>query len=205
MKLSPSKNWVALLTASGAEQEDALSELRGILFARVLRAFRSNPKVDEAFVDDVVQEGRVKILGSMGDFQGRSQFMTWATTIVIRIAITEIRRRRWKDVSLDELLENRSTAVRRRDPELSAGQKLLKSQLIETLHRVIREQLTEKQRTVLQAELQGMPQEEIGRRLGSNRNAIYKMGHDARKRLRKGMIEAGYSAEDLVSFKGTTL
>ena len=43
----------------------------------------------------------------------------------------------------------------------------------------------------------GMPLAEIGRRMGSNRNAIYKLTHDARKRLKQGLEAAGYDARDL--------
>ena len=65
------------------------------------------------------------------------------------------------------------------------------------MYRIIAMDLTEKQRTALLAEFKGMPQEEIGRRMGSNRNAVYKLTHDARKRLKQGLESAGYSATDL--------
>jgi RNA polymerase sigma-70 factor (ECF subfamily) len=42
-----------------------------------------------------------------------------------------------------------------------------------------------------------MPQDEIARQLGSNRNAIYKLTHDARKRLKRGLEAAGYAAADI--------
>ncbi len=203
MKHSPRQNWVAKLSTSGTGQEDALVQLREILSRRMHRAFQGNTKVDDAFIEDIVQEGLVAILNAINDFQGRSQFTTWATTITIRIAMTEMRRRRWKDVSLDELREGQSREPRSSGSAHTVEGAMQRSQLIAAMHQVIREQLTEKQRTVLQAELQGMPQEEIGRRIGSNRNAIYKLMHDARKRLKKGMIEAGYSAEDLSHFQGT--
>lgn len=202
MNPSAGQDWVSkLLSVSSAEQEDALARLHGVLLERIGRAFRSNPKVDDSFVEDVVQDGIVSILDCIHDFQGRSQFMTWATTITVRIAISEMRRRRWKDVSLDELLENSSSQLQRSDQGSTVDKNLQQVQLVATMHEVINEQLTEKQRLVLKAELEGMPQEEIGRRIGSNRNAIYKLTHDARKRLKKGMIEAGYSAEDLALFK----
>ena len=204
MKQCLGQDWVAKLTVSGADQDDALSRLRVILMQRVQRAFRTNNKVDDAFVQDVVQDGLVAVIESLGDFQGRSQFTTWATTITIRIAMAEMRRRRWKDVSLDELLDSQPAEVRRSSPHRTVEVDVQRAELFATMHEIIRQQLTEKQRTVLLAELQGMPQEEIGRRLKSNRNAVYKMGHDARKRLKKGMIEAGYSADDLAILKGTS-
>jgi DNA-directed RNA polymerase specialized sigma24 family protein len=53
------------------------------------------------------------------------------------------------------------------------------------------------QREALLAELQRMPQDEIARQLGSNRNALHKLTHDARKRLRQGLETAGFTAEDI--------
>ena len=63
--------------------------------------------------------------------------------------------------------------------------------------RVIDEELSERQQTALVAELRGMPQEEIGRRLGINRNAVYKLGHDARKKLKRGLEASGFDAEQI--------
>jgi RNA polymerase sigma-70 factor (ECF subfamily) len=42
-----------------------------------------------------------------------------------------------------------------------------------------------------------MPQDAIARQLGSSRNALYKLTHDARKRLRRGLESAGYEAGDI--------
>jgi RNA polymerase sigma-70 factor, ECF subfamily len=65
------------------------------------------------------------------------------------------------------------------------------------MHEVIRTGLTEKQRSALLAELRGMSQDEIARHLGSNRNAMYKLTHDARRRLKQGLESAGFTADDI--------
>lgn len=57
--------------------------------------------------------------------------------------------------------------------------------------------MTKKQRTVVQADLAGMPIEEIARQLNTNRNAVYKMFHDARNKLKAGFAAAGISAHDV--------
>ena len=67
------------------------------------------------------------------------------------------------------------------------------------MQQVIENRLTDKQRTALLAELKGMPQDEIARHLGSNRNAVYKLTHDARKKLKQGLEEAGFTAEDVIA------
>jgi len=41
--------------------------------------------------------------------------------------------------------------------------------------------------------------EEVARKLGSNRNAVYKMLHDARRRLKTRLEEAGLSPSELLA------
>ena len=65
------------------------------------------------------------------------------------------------------------------------------------MYSLIHNSLTEKQRSALLAELKEMPQDEIARHIGSNRNAIYKLTHDARKRLKKGLEAVGYKMTDI--------
>jgi len=202
MQQFQSQDWVPRLSVKGQEQDQALAELRTLLGQRLRRVFGSKPGVDESFIEDVVQDALLKILGALEQFQGKSKFTTWATTIAIRVALTEMRRMRWKDTSLDQLMESNSTGVAGLSASSRAEANVDKSQLVNAMYQIIDEELSDKQRTVLQAELQGMPLEEIGRRLGSNRNAMYKLAFDARKRLKKGLLSAGFSEIDLTSFQG---
>jgi RNA polymerase sigma-70 factor (ECF subfamily) len=191
------ESWLNRLRATGAVQNEALADLRSILLFRVRRTFQGRAGVDESLAEDVAQEALIKTLGSLDQFQGKSRFTTWATTIAVRVALTELRRRRWKDVSLDQMDDGAgvapSIAAAESEPHLESE----RNSLVEDMYRIIDTELTEKQRTALLAELQGMPMEEIGRRMGSNRNAIYKLTHDARRRLKKGLEAAGYTIGDL--------
>ena len=63
---------------------------------------------------------------------------------------------------------------------------------------LIQSELTPLQRDVLLAELNAMPQDEIATQLGRNRNTIYKLGHDARRALKRAFEAAGYSAADVL-------
>ena len=65
------------------------------------------------------------------------------------------------------------------------------------LAEVIENRLTDKQRAVLSAELQGMPHAEIAVHLGMKRNALYKLAHDARRRVRAHLEAAGISEADV--------
>jgi len=45
----------------------------------------------------------------------------------------------------------------------------------------------------------GMPLEEVARRMGTNRNALYKLLHDARQRLKKRMLARGLSPQSVLA------
>jgi RNA polymerase sigma-70 factor (ECF subfamily) len=47
--------------------------------------------------------------------------------------------------------------------------------------------------------VQGMPLEEAARRLGTDRNALYKLLHDARLRLKRRLAREGLSPAELLA------
>jgi RNA polymerase sigma-70 factor, ECF subfamily len=152
----------------------------------------------DEFLEDVAQDALVRILERLPQFEGRSRFLTWAMSVAIHVAMSELRRRRWKDVSLDEVSADGDLAPEQPiagDPGPDAQSQ--REAILAAMHEVIQTGLTEKQRSALLAELRGMSQDEIARHLGSNRNAIYKLTHDARKRLKRGLESAGFTAEDI--------
>lgn len=85
------------------------------------------------------------------------------------------------------------------DTDSSPEAKTARRALLNALQDAIAGGLTDRQRTALLAELKGMPQDEIASHLGSNRNAIYKLTHDARKKLKTRLEAIGYTAEDVFS------
>jgi RNA polymerase sigma-70 factor (ECF subfamily) len=190
--------WLAELRGAGSEQQAALAELRDALARSLRRAISGSAAADDAFVEDVVQDSLVRILDRLEQFQGRSRFLTWATAIAIRVAMSELRRRRWRDVSLDAVMADGdflpATAA---DAAVETESALERKAILDAMHNLIQYDLSDKQRVALVAELKGMPQDEIARQLGSNRNAIYKLTHDARKRLKRGLEAAGYAAADI--------
>jgi RNA polymerase sigma-70 factor (ECF subfamily) len=151
-------------------------------------------------LEDVLQQALVHILERLEQFQGRSRFTTWAMTIAVRLAMSALRRKQWQEVSLEGLTaESELAPALAIDDTASPAQQAEQHALFETLRRLIDEALTDKQWVALTAELSGMPLEEIARRLGSNVNAVYKLLHDARKRLKRGLETVGYTAEDVRS------
>ncbi|MEM6798955.1 MAG: sigma-70 family RNA polymerase sigma factor [Planctomycetota bacterium] len=190
--------WTADLRDVGDRQQAALADLRRALVTGLLKALRGKADAD-AFFEDMAQEAVLKVLDKLDTFRGESKFTSWAMTIAVRTAITELRRRRWSEVSLDQMASGDDVAKPLEPADIEAGpeQKTERKAILSALDEAIRDSLTDRQRQTLLAELGGMPQEEIARRSGSNRNAIYKMMHDARKRLKTSLKSGGYSSVDI--------
>ena len=159
-------------------------------------AFSNRPDVTSGLLDDIAQDAVVRVVDRLDSFRGESQFLTWANKIAVRAALTELRRRRWKDISLDELEHPDDMLVSMmKQPEKAAVQ----NELMGIIRDTIRTELTEKQRRALIAVgFRGMPLEEVARRLDTNRNSLYKLMHDARKRLKKALLHKGLSAREII-------
>lgn len=185
-------NWVARLRSPGPEQEAALSQLREILL-RGVAAASHNRYGGRIQTDDVVQEALLKILDKLDTFEGKSKFTTWAMTIAVRIAISDLRRRHYKDVSMSSLVEHSMSFQPEATAEPDHGE-TERAQVLAKLRELIDGTLTPKQRDAVHALLNGIPVEVYAERTGSNRNAVYKLAHDARIKLRQGFEEAGFDA-----------
>jgi RNA polymerase sigma-70 factor (ECF subfamily) len=190
-------DWVRRLKGVGGERDGAIAELTEILI-RGLSGSIASRHVSTLQPEDIAQEAVLKILNSLDSFAGRSRFITWAMTIATRTAISELRRKHYKDVSLDAIGPGENLALKIAVyPIAPAEQAVERVRVLRKLRELIESELSEKQKLAVQALLDEMPIEEIARRTGSNRNAVYKLIHDARLRLRAGFERAGMMACDL--------
>ena len=187
----------------GGNQDQAIEDLRIVLTRGLIYSLSSRISTDlEARVDDFVQDSILRILDKMDTFRGESKFTTWAQKVAVSVAFTELRRQRWKDISLEDLIPEDSgdfTPLVLSDPSPDPERRATQSQLLEMIETMMMEELTERQRTALLAVVHGgMPLEEVARRLDTNRNALYKLLHDARKQMRTRMLDKGLSAEEVL-------
>ncbi len=198
------EEWLADLR--GPEQEAALADLRQLLLRGLRAALVRKGAVTEDDVEDFVQDGLLRIMDALDTFRGEARFTTWAYKIAIRVAFTELRRRRWRDVSLDRLslsADSDFLPETLADPDANPEQQAIQEAVLDTLRCAISHDLTERQRTALiAARVRGMPLDEIARRMHTNRNALYKLLHDARKRLQRALVERGLPSEDILSAFG---
>jgi RNA polymerase sigma-70 factor (ECF subfamily) len=184
--------WLSDLRAEGEIRSAAIEDLRAIIEKGLPYALSRWLSPDQpqfnSLVEEVTQETLLRVLDQLGTFEGRSQFTTWVHKIAIRIALTELRRKRWRDSSLDELTENEDMPPPSgllADPQASPETSAERTDMLDRVRRIIDEELTERQRqALLLLSVQDMPMEEAARKLKTNRNALYKLLHDARLRLR---------------------
>jgi len=183
--------WVESLDQNSPSYGHALESLRAILVHRLERGLASRG-VARDVCEDFAQEAVVRVQARRSSFRGESRFVSWATAIALRLAFDELRRQRWKDVSLDEMTVGATTALALVAPN-NQHLTLEREQLLASLRDVIDHQLTPRQKAVLVAELNGVPHSELAVRLSLNRNALYKLAHDARKRVRAHLEQQGFT------------
>ena len=191
------ENWALRLRPGAVDRDVTIGELRCYLVRALTRSLthRYGGHVD---VEDVAQQAVLKILDSLDTFRQQSRFTTWATSIAVRIGISQLRRHHYRDVSLDTTAGSEGLRIDVADLSVHVpGDTEERVRVFELLQRLINETLSDKQRLAIQGTLQGLPIEEIAVRLNSNRNAVYKLVHDARVRLREGFESNGVTAEEI--------
>ena len=202
--------WLRNLRAGGAQREAALVDLRALLLRALPNGIArwlspENPEF-EPFIEDTTQEALLRVLNGLDTFEGRSQFTTWVYKISVRVALNELRRRKWRDVSLERLMEDEAEDITRYQfASFEPGPESVveRADILQRVQQIVAEELTERQRAAMHAiNMQGVPMEEVARRMGTNRNALYKLLHDARRRLKHRLEREGIPPKELLEMFG---
>jgi RNA polymerase sigma-70 factor, ECF subfamily len=201
-------NELWLRDLGGRPSPAALADLRERLTRGRRYALKQRYDVTEPDIEDFVQEALVKILGNLDGFRGESKFTTWAQKIAIREAFSELRRKRWENISLQDLVpDSYDSDAAETSPlawlssdQISPEEDVTQQSLRALLAQLIQDELTERQRRAMVAiALHGMPLEEVARRMETNRNALYKLLHDARKRLKQKLEAQGLTMVEFMA------
>lgn len=197
-----------LVALQGPERDRAIRDLRAMITRGLKVTFAGRVRGLEETTEDFAQDALMSVLNNLDSFRGESHFTTWAQRIAVRVAYTELRRKRWRDVSLQEVVERHAgssrepsalTDRRSSSPERETERKMM----AETLQSFIHEELTQRQREAMVAVMfEGMPLEETARRMETNRNALYKLLYDARKKLKKRIEAEGLTPREVLEAIG---
>jgi RNA polymerase sigma-70 factor (ECF subfamily) len=207
------EEWLHDLNAGGALQESALSDLRDLLWRAVLFFFSRNPadfdKLSRAetlqLAEDCAQDALIAVLNHLSDFRGDSKFTTWAYKFAINMALMTARRERRKGVSVEQLFstEDNDSFEWVLEDNSTAGlpdQSTMQGEIRQIIQQVIEHDLTDRQRKVLlMMVFHEVPMDEVARELDTNRNAIYKMLHDARRKLKQRLQAHGFEVGEILA------
>lgn len=208
------EQWMADLTGRPQQQEAALVDLRERL-QRGIYYYLSRERSDLAdlahaeiqqMAEDLAQDATLRVMENLDSFRGDSRFTTWATKVAVRVAISDLRRARYKDFSLDSLTADGELQPFSPDGMVGGSVPTGPEDFVERddvmlkIGKALEEVLTDRQRQALAAvALKGVPLEIVAEQMDTNRNALYKLIHDARRKLRAHLESQGLSTDYMLS------
>jgi RNA polymerase sigma-70 factor (ECF subfamily) len=193
--------WLRRLGSEGGERQAAERELHATLVRIALAEVRrraANTPVTGPELDDVAHQAAddamLAVLAKLDDFRGESRFTTWAYRFVILEVSSKLGRHYWRNppITLDagqwERLPDRLGIDPARHAEAAA--------VLAEVRRVVEDELTAHQRRIFVAiVVDGIPLEALATRLDLQRNTIYKVIFDARRKIRRALVANGYLEE----------
>jgi RNA polymerase sigma-70 factor (ECF subfamily) len=197
-----SREWLRSLRSTGSAHDEAVRRLHALLLRaarfEIARRRPTLPHLRGNDFDDIANQAAddalISVLRRLDDFRGASRFTTWAYKFALLESAVKLRKRAWQGRELP--LEPETWALfagAGNGPDVELEQ----SAVIGAIEHAVNTVLTPHQRTVLIAlALNGVPIDVLAERLGTNRNALYKTLHDARRRLRRHLDECGLSIGD---------
>ena len=208
------ESWLTDLRAHGLEHDRAILDLRDYLLRAIIvyvsRHRRDLSRFDHdelrQMSEDWAQRAVIKILDQLAGFRGESKFTTWAYRVAINLVAGDLRRKRWGDISLEGMQESASGDPRMliKDDGPSPESELTRDGIWQAVLRTIEEDLTERQRTVIKrVVLEDASVEDVAQALGTNRNNVYKLLHDARQKLKRSLLARHWSAEEVLAVFGS--
>jgi RNA polymerase sigma-70 factor (ECF subfamily) len=190
---APAKSEEELIRLATRGDQDALEQL----FARHNRAlYQSALRVlgNPEDAEDALQEGLLSAFRNLRRFEGRSQFSTWLTRIVINSALMRLRSRRSRPaVSLDEEPHENETPLvdRFADTRPSPEQAYEASELRELLSENLEELSPLLRSAFVLREVEGLSTGEAAKELGVSENTLkarlWRARHQLTERLRSAL------------------
>ena len=199
--------WLEDLRNESPQQSEAIEALRKYLRRGVLSylynrsdlGHLAEPELRQ-MSEDFTQDALIKIQANLSSFQGKSKFTTWATKIAANHTISELRRAKWRDLSLDAITDAGTALQEILNVDTAPGSnpdtQSERQQVWDIINDVIKNELTERQRQVLvSVRVENMPAAKVAELLETNTNNIYKLLHDARTKLKRRLQDLGLEAQ----------
>jgi RNA polymerase sigma-70 factor (ECF subfamily) len=210
MQTRTNEQWMRELATPGYAQAEAITDLRALLVRGALYSLRRtqyrlatwDAEQLRQLAEDSAQEALLAVLQHLHEFRGESRFTTWAFKFAVNKALLHARHESWKHISLEQLLTNPELPdapfagePTDTDPDRIAW----RTQVWELLREVIETELTPHQRRVLIAvTFDDVPLDELAQQFQTNRNAMYKTLHDARRKLKARLAARGLQTQEVM-------
>jgi RNA polymerase sigma-70 factor (ECF subfamily) len=165
-----------------------------IALSEVGRRSASTPVTGQELTDvahQAADDAMLAVLAKLGGFRGESRFTTWAYRFVILEVSSKLGRHYWRNppVALDAEQWDRLPDRLGTDPQQHAES----AGILAEVRRVVDEELTGHQRRIFVAiVVDGIPLDALSAKLGLQRNAVYKVVFDARRKIRRALVAKEY-------------
>jgi RNA polymerase sigma-70 factor, ECF subfamily len=199
-----SRTWLRDLRDQGPAREEAVARVHALLLrAARFEVARRRPGLPHLRGDEfgeialeAADDALMSVLARLDDFRGASRFSTWVYKFALLEAAVKLRKRAWQGREIP--LEQESWDLLS-SAGLGPADAAEQSELLAALQDGVAA-LTPHQRRVLVAlAVNGLPIDVLADRLNTNRGALYKTLHDARRNLRTYLTNRGF--DPVVSFE----
>lgn len=198
-----SRLWLDRLQSQGPDRTEAVQALFDLLHrgarheAHRRRGSLPGTVVDE--LDDLAlqaaDDALAAILRKLADYRGASRFTTWAYKFAIFEVSAALRREAWRGraITIDDAAWGRLADPAPVDPQAETEVR----ELLAAIERSVASDLTARQREVFMAVvILEVPVDVVAERHGSTRGAVYKVLHDARRKLRTALDAQGWHSDE---------
>lgn len=162
----------------------------------------------DQFVEDVAQDALLKIIDNIDSFRGESKLITWAMKIAVREGLTELRRKKYNDSSIEDFkhpdqesrdeLTSLIFSTDLPNPDDATHQQLILQKVLN----IINQDLTDRQRQVIKGlMINGLSVSVMADQMKTNRNALYKLVHDARLKIKNQLELEGINPNEIFDDK----
>jgi RNA polymerase sigma-70 factor (ECF subfamily) len=191
--------WVEGLRSATADRDITLAHLHTLLLRaartelsrRAPRSRLSGQEVED-LAHQCADDAMLAILRRLPEFRGDSRFTTWAYKFAILEVSSKLGRHFWTSRA-DSVLDGEDWEQLPARVGLSPESAAEARDLLAAVRRAVEKALTRHQRDIFVAlVVDGVPLDALARKLATDRNTIYKVMFDARRKIRAALVTNGY-------------
>lgn len=191
-----SRAWLQDLRAQGPARDAAVERLHTLLLrAARYEVARRRPGLPHLRGDELgeialeaADDALMSVLARLNDFRGASRFSTWVYKFALLEAAVKLRKRAWqgREIPLEQESWDRFSSA-----GLGPADAAEQSELLAALQDGLAALTPHQRRILVAVAVNGVPIDVLADRLSTNRGALYKTLHDARRNLRTYLTNRG--------------